>query len=159
MPEQARCKGEGHRNGMTSADIPDGYIDWDEHYAAWEGYVRGNPNGETAEQIEARGGFSYRELKRYLRRNPKTWRPQDPVRYRLFERAREDVEDIDRNPLPEFEPTRAHIFYAGSELPICRNANNVPEAPIVFEVSDNAHCSKCLVKVHRWIDWWTGGGI
>lgn len=154
---QARVQGEGRRNGVTEEDIPDGYIDWDEHYRAWEEYSRRH-GVDTAETIERRGGFPYRKLANLLGRNPTTWRPQDPIRHAQFVRKTTDTPGGEPRFEPPADPKRSHIFYAGTDNRICKDPIVVPEYPIVFDSTDAPHCERCFTKLTTWMNWWVDSG-
>ena len=53
-----------------------GSITWAEHLRAWSGYAAQYGNGQTAERVVERGGFSYGELVMFLGRDPETWEPR-----------------------------------------------------------------------------------
>jgi len=53
-----------------------GTITWAEHYQAWQGYAKKYGKEQTAERIEDRGGFGYRELVMDLGREPLSWEPR-----------------------------------------------------------------------------------
>lgn len=79
IPVQA----EGWSKKLSRAVVPLGYIDWEEHVEAWEGYNQLYP-GQDAETIAKRGGFGWNELVEFLGRPPKTWRLREPEHYPDF---------------------------------------------------------------------------
>ncbi len=50
-----------------------GTIAWSEHLEAFKSYASEYGDGQSAERIAERGGFSYDELALYLGREPSTW--------------------------------------------------------------------------------------
>lgn len=153
---KARVQGEGRRLGRTPQDIPDGYIDWDEHHQAWEVYSR-RWSGQSSEEIEARGGFGYYELKNLLGRPPQTWVPRDAERFKDFQLAEEDRPGYEEKVLEASVSAapKMHILYVGGDRPICKNDSEVPDGPIAFDIDGDGHCSNCLGRLINWIDWWT----
>lgn len=53
-----------------------GTIAWEEHLLAWTDYARRYGNGQTAERMAQRGGFSYWEVADHLGHDPTTWKPR-----------------------------------------------------------------------------------
>ena len=67
-------------------DIPKGHpghgygtIAWSEHELAWSAYAARYGRDQSAERIDERGGFGYRELIDHLGREPTTWVPAGAV--------------------------------------------------------------------------------
>jgi hypothetical protein len=56
-------------------DRPDGSITWDEHAEAWTIYKDVYGGGRDILKIAQEGGFSYRNLCKYLGHEPRTWLP------------------------------------------------------------------------------------
>lgn len=58
----------GEIAGVTRADfrgrlvVPPGTIPWDVHLNAWAGYAKAGHGAQSAERINERGGFGYREV-------------------------------------------------------------------------------------------------
>jgi hypothetical protein len=50
-----------------------GTVSWAEHEEAWAKYARRYGEDQSAERINQRGGFSYREIATLLNRPPSTW--------------------------------------------------------------------------------------
>lgn len=152
---KARVQGEGRRLGRASQDIPDGYIDWDEHHEAWAIYSR-RWSGQTSEEIEARGGFGFNELKTLLGRPPRTWVPRDQERFKDFKLAEEDQPGYEDKVLEASVPTavKMHISFSGGDK-ICAVEVPIPEFPIAFDIEGDGHCGDCLSRLITWIEWWT----
>jgi hypothetical protein len=53
-----------------------GTISRAEHDRAWQSYRERYGDGQSADRIAERGGFSYRELVTLLGREPETWEPR-----------------------------------------------------------------------------------
>jgi hypothetical protein len=155
----ARVQGEGRRNGRTPQDIPDGYIEWDEHHEAWAQYQR-RVTGRSSEQVEADGGFTYYELKSLLGRPPHTWVLRDPERFRGFVRAEEDLPGYEEKVQAAAEaaapPVLSHIYYVGGEQSICAEEIRIPEGPIFFDGIEAPGCKNCFSRMVDWLDWFTG---
>lgn len=74
--EERRARVQGVKLGKKLGGIRPGTISWAEHVEAWESYAAQTKRGETAEQVEKRGGFTFYELLDYLGHEPTTWRPR-----------------------------------------------------------------------------------
>ena len=51
-----------------------GLITWEEYLEAYAEYAKRYGNEQSAERLEERGGFGYKELIQLLGHEPKTWR-------------------------------------------------------------------------------------
>jgi len=151
--DMARVQGEGSRFGRTSKDIPDGYISWDEHREAWEIYHR-RWSGQSAEEIESRGGFGYLELKLLLGRTPRTWVPRDADRFKDFVFDEEDRPGYEKE-VVEAVLEESHIYFVGGDK-ICTFNVPTPVGPIHFEESEVPGCKMCFSRMVDWLDWFTG---
>ena len=60
---------------QRDAEHGPGTVAWSEHLMAWGGYAAKHGQGQSAERVHERGGFSYGELRTYLGRDPTTWQP------------------------------------------------------------------------------------
>lgn len=153
MADMARVQGEGRRLGRTPQDIPDGFIDWDEHHRAWEIYQR-RWKGQSSEEIEARGGFGYNELKTLLGRPPLTWVPRDEERFKNFVFDEEDRPGHEEEPVePPVE--ERHINYVGGEKICADEFMTTPWGPVDFDQGDGPGCKKCFSRMVDWLDWFT----
>jgi hypothetical protein len=150
----ARVQGEGKRLGRTPKDIPDGYISWDEHHQAWEIYQR-RWSGQSSEDIEARGGFGYNELKTLFGRPPRTWVPRDVERFKDFVFDEEDRPGYEAEPEAVVVDER-HIYHVGGDM-ICSVNVPIPTiGPIYFDDVEAPGCEKCFARMVDWLDWFTG---
>lgn len=79
IPVQGECR----QNGLKPKDVPPGFIEWWEHWTAWEVYTKKHP-GQDAMTIAKRGGFGWDELVEFLGAPPTSWRPRDAERYQDY---------------------------------------------------------------------------
>ncbi len=69
------CIGGRRAVVQRDAEHGPGTVAWSEHLMAWGGYAAKHGQGQSAERVHERGGFSYGELRTYLGRDPTTWQP------------------------------------------------------------------------------------
>jgi hypothetical protein len=153
--KMAKIQGEGRRNGMTSNDIPDGFVSWEEHYMAWAKWAQRHPEPATAEVIEREGGFNYRQMAELLGHNPVTWELREQQRYAEFQLAPEDAPpDLTAPNWEETPPPRSHIRDGASEQPACEIDDDAPDGLFFFDYAMGPHCTKCFAKMQTWLSNW-----
>ena len=72
--EERRAPVQGDYDKHTRRTEGAGSIAWEEHVEAWKGYARYCGGSQDAETIARRGGFGMGELRKFLGREPRTWR-------------------------------------------------------------------------------------
>jgi len=80
-PDRALVQGEGpwyRANALQAGETckAPGTVSWAEHVAAWTAYAKRYGNGQSAQRIHDRGGFSFSEIAELLGHEPETWEPR-----------------------------------------------------------------------------------
>lgn len=157
--EKARVTGEGQKNGMTPDDIPDGFVSWEEYNLGWGKWNIRDRSGHSANEVEEMGGFSYRHLAELLGHNPVSWELQDKIRYAQFELKPEDRPiDLTKPQIVIEDPPRRSHIRDSFERAICNSFDDAPDGNFFFDAAEGDRCTKCLTKMHTWLNWWVDAG-